>query len=421
MIHDAIVAGLSAVICCLIGSLFSHFVEKRRLKRCEENSTSVMRFLYKGRYYNTCKYVKDKAQSLNSRFLKDETIDGIISNLEKKVAKGKEPGYYYALINSYKLLANMRNGSHAEVNQFLETNASQIDNTTLGECEEILSKSTEEKRKQEMDKHTEQEVVLWRTNRSHTKDNGSRWVKILATSLTAFALVAGLFFAGVMVYQRYSSWDVLTGFSSTYESISYYGIVAPQSSLTIEECIYLADNKYVHLIGNYVSQGGVYQIIDNNLTLKEYDGTIHDYTIFPGKYIVGATCKPKNKLPKKKRFNASVIDNNGHSAIFFSDGSALYDDKKAIYERDGYTIYITLLDEKCTLTNYVIDGFLCSDTYLADNVNGYTRELAEYAKTLYYLNYEAGKIAQQYYEDKIVKKFEKKYPIEVDKIIFKTY
>ncbi len=80
---------------------------------------SIPRFYYNGKYYNLYRYVRDKANSLDSRWLKDETIPEMIEKYEKKIRDGKDIYYNSAIMNAYKLLAYKRNESYSEAQMFL--------------------------------------------------------------------------------------------------------------------------------------------------------------------------------------------------------------------------------------------------------------------------------------------------------------
>lgn len=212
-----------------------------------------------------------------------------------------------------------------------------------------------------------------------------KWIKTTLVTIGILAIIFTCFVVGVFLKNRLDSFDVTTGFYGSSKAI-YYGLVAPQIvGEDIEECIYLNSESrtYSHVIGNYFSQGGYYQIKKNELTLQEYDGTTHKYNIVAGKYIASSKNAPATKVPRSNKFNSTVKDNNGHTVAFRIDGSATYDGKQASYVRDGYTIYIYLEEEDVTLTDFVVDGYLCSDTFLPTGVSEYTQGLAAYAD-LYY-------------------------------------
>lgn len=105
MFYQALVAATAALICGLAQLLFSYIVERRRLKKFESDDSSIPRFFYNGRFYDLFGYVRDKANSLDSRWLKTKTIPGIIETYERKISAGTNVYYNTAIMNAYKLLA----------------------------------------------------------------------------------------------------------------------------------------------------------------------------------------------------------------------------------------------------------------------------------------------------------------------------
>ena len=257
-------------------------------------------------------------------------------------------------------------------------------------------------------------------------DNNSgkrhNWVRTFIVAVCILAIAFTSVMVGIEIKNQIDSFDVLTGFHGGFNK-DYYGLVAPQISTTdIEECIYLnsRNQTYSRLVGNYLSQGGYYQIKGNELILKEYDGTTHKYSIMMGTYISGSKNNPVTKIPKKNKFNATVEDNNGHTVEFHSDGTAKFDGKSASYEREGFVIYIYLVDDSITLTDYVIDGYLCSDTYLYGSVSSYTGGLAEYADLYYRQKYDKN------YSNKNVDRYqalklEREYSNELEDLVIHEY
>ena len=252
----------------------------------------------------------------------------------------------------------------------------------------------------------------------------SKMNKKLIISMISVCAIVLLAIGGYFVYSAFinsDSWDMSTGLEPAYSN--YYGTTRNTSQYdTIEEVLNLelVGGMYIHLMENDILDAGIYQVNEDSLTLKEYDGTLHYYTIDFGKYIIRSTSYPVGRVPAKKRFNENVKDTNEHYIMFYDDGSAIYDGEKVKYDREGYTINFTFDDNRPTITCYVINGYVCSEVFLSGNVSNYAHNLADYA-ILHYKAIDEESMYEKALMKNKKKEFEKQYPIDSELIRFKEY
>lgn len=203
----------------------------------------------------------------------------------------------------------------------------------------------------------------------------------------------------------------------------FYSIVTDDGrEKTCEVAYYFDSNKKTFVCGNQkeIYAGGYYSYAAGELTLTEYDGTTHKFTVYEDSIFDRYGDLPLGDIPEKTKFNASITDDSRNEIVFFDDGSVTVNGEKGKYERNGYMIVATipngLVDDIYQWT--VAGNRLYQNVFYNSNeVEDEVKKMLEYANMLYTYNFGSFSVSDEF-ESKSIKTM---YPTLVDNLDIYTY